>query len=167
MSKGSKRRSNGTFPAGQSGNPNGRPRGTTKLIKQRRENEERAHQLARNALTEVTEALTAAMRQIGYERLVPLIEATTAAVAELVGTGEIGPSDVAVLRAWYEDHCEDPSGEFFTFIGLPARCSWTEYRDFYTLHGAIDHERASKDLGRFPPVAERIAELKREKASAA
>ena len=74
--------------------------------------------------------------------------------------GEIGPSSVALLRNWYDDHSEEVGGDFFLHIGLPRDCSWEAFRRHYTTRKRIDHARHAGDLASFPPIAARLKELK-------
>ncbi len=89
-----------------------------------------------------------------------MIEIIIDAAKKMAREGEIGPSSVAILRNWYDDHAEDSEGEFFLHIGLPRDCSWETYRRHYTTRKRIDHARAADDLMSFPPIAARIKELK-------
>ena len=154
------RRKKGTFPKGRSGNPNGRPKGTTNHDTELRQVEDQAMELAGNVCDAIKETVREAFTETAFQKVIPLIEAITDAAKEMAQKGEIGPSSVAILRNWYDSHGEDGEGEFFLHIGLPRDCSWETFRRHYTTRKRIDHARAADDLFSFPPIAARFKELK-------
>ncbi len=154
------RRKKGTFLKGRSGNPNGRPKGTTNRDTELRQVEDWAMELAANVCDAIKETVGEALTKTAFERVIPLIEAITDGAKELAQEGEIGPSSVAVLRNWYDSYSEDGEGEIFLHIGLPRDCSWEAFRRHYTTRKRIDHTRAADDLMSFPPIVARIKELK-------
>ncbi len=121
------RRKKGTFLKGRSGNPNGRPRGTTNHDTDLRQVEDQAMELAANVCDEIKETVREALAETAFQKVIPLIEAITDAVKEMAQEGEIGPSSVALLRNWYDDYAEDGEGEIFLHIGLPRNCSWESF----------------------------------------
>ncbi len=151
----------GTFLKGRSGNPNGRPKGTTNHDTELRQVEDRAMEMAGNVCDTIKEAVREALTETAFQKVIPLIEAITDSAKKSAQEGEIGPSSVAALRNWYEDHAEDGEGEIFLHIGLPRDCSWEAFRRHYTTRKRIDFDRAGDDLASFPPIAARIKELKK------
>ncbi len=154
------RRKKGTFLKGRSGNPKGRPKGTTNHDTELRQAEDHAMELAGNVCDAIKETVRQALTETAFQKVIPLIEAIADAVKEGVQEGEIGPSSVAILRNWYDDYAEDGEGEVFLHIGLPRDCSWEAFRRHYTTRKRIDHARAADDLFSFPPIAARLKELK-------
>ncbi len=154
------RRKKGTFLKGQSGNPNGRPKGTTNHDTELRQAEDQAMELAANVCDEIKETVREVLTKTAFQKVIPLIEDLTDMVKEMAQEGEIGPSSVAVLRNWYDDYAEDGEGEVFLHIGLPRDCSWEAFRRHYTTRKRIDHARAADDLLSVPPMVARLKELK-------
>ena len=150
----------GTFLKGRSGNPNGRPKGTTNHNTELRQVEDWAMELAANVCDAIKETVGEALTETAFQKVIPLIEAITDGAKEMAREGEIGPSIVAILRGWYDDHAEDGEREFFIHIGLPRDCSWEAFRRHYTTRKRIDYVRHADDLLSFPPIAARLKELK-------
>ncbi len=155
------RHKKGTFLKGRSGNPNGRPKGTTNHDTELRQVEDQAMELAANVCDAIKETVGEALTKTAFQKVIPLIEAITDATKEMAQEGEIGPSSVAILRNWYDSHSEEGGEEFFPHIGLPRDCSWEAFRRHYTTRKRIDFDRAGDDLASFPPVAARLKELKK------
>lgn len=155
------RSSNGRFLKGASGNPRGRPHGSTGHAAELWRLEEGALDLASNVTDIMGEAARLALADVGHPELVPLFEAITSTTKDAIKCGGIGPSSLAVLRGWFNDHQESGHGsEFFVHAGLPVDCSWSDFLDNYKTRGRIDLARHIQDLVSFPPIARRIHELK-------
>lgn len=153
----------GRFKKGQSGNPAGRPKGSTGHAADLRRLEEDALKLAANTAEVIAETARLALEEIELPELIPLFDAICSSAKEAAIHGEIGPSSVAVLRGWYDDHLESSTGEsFFAHIDLPKDCSWEVFREHYTHRGRIDHYRHATDLSSYPPIVQRIDELRAE-----
>lgn len=154
------RRKKGTFVKGRSGNPNGRPKGTTNHDTELRQVEDDAMELAANVCDSIKAIAKETLTNTAFQKVIPLIETITDTAKELAREGEIGPSSVALLRSWYDAHCEDVGGEFFLYIGLPRDCSWEAFRRHYTTRKRIDNMRSAGDLASYPPMVARVKELK-------
>jgi hypothetical protein len=155
----------GRFSKGKSGNPRGRPKGSTGHAAELRRLEEDALKLAVNVVDVIAETTRLALAEIERQELIPLFDAITDATKDAVKAGEVGPSSIALLRSWYDDHIESPSvGAFFTHVGLPCDCSWEAFSEHYTHRGRVDYARHATDLTTYPPVARRIKSLTEEAA---
>ena len=152
-------RQQGRFKKGQSGNPAGRPRGSTGRNAELRRLEDDALKLATNTADAIAEAAREALIEIEQPELIPLFDAITDAAKDAVKDGHVGPSSVAVLRAAYNDQ----SHEFFLHAGLPSDCNWLTFEKHYRTRGRIDFDRFVGDYATFPPIAERIEELRAER----
>ena len=151
----------GRFRKGQSGNPAGRSKGSTSLATTLRRLEEDALDLAANTADIIAGTAKLALTKIGSPELIPLFDEITEAAKGAVKVGQIGPSSLALLRGWYDDHREGgQDGAFFTHAGLPEDCDWKTFEKHYTTRKRIDHGRHAEDLRRFPPIVQRIKELK-------
>jgi hypothetical protein len=154
-------RQQGRFVKGQSGNPRGRPKGSTGHATELRRSEEDGLKLATNVADVIAETARLSLLEIELPEFIPLIDAITKAAKRAIMDGEFGPSSVAMLRGWYDDHLEsEPGGAFFVHVGLPKDCSWKVFREHYTTRKRIDHSRHAEDLESFPPIAKAIADLK-------
>ena len=144
------------FKKGESGNLEGRPKGSTNRDKELRQAEAEAMELAANVCDVIKKMATEALGPDGYEKVIPLIEAITDTAKEASQEGEIGPSSVFLLRSWYDDHMEGAGGEFFAHIDLPRDCAWEAFRMHYMTRKRIDHARHAADLLSYPPIASEI-----------
>ncbi len=152
---------NGRFVKGTSGNPSGRPRGSGSHETELRRLEEAGLDLAVNTADAIAETARSALKEIELSELIPLFDAITDAAKNAVKVGQIGPSSLALLRGWYDDHREGgQDGAFFLHAGLPEDCDWKTFEKHSTTRKRIDHDRHIEDLRRFPPIVQRIKELK-------
>jgi hypothetical protein len=150
----------GCFAKGKSGNPAGRPKGSGSRETQLRLLEEDALLLATNAVETISQTSKQALIGIGCPDLVPLLDAICDSVKDGVKEGKIGPSNVALLRACYDDLLESGQEcEFFIHARLPDECDWETFKVHYTHRGRIDFDRHAQDLKCYPPIAMRIDEL--------
>jgi hypothetical protein len=150
-------RKKGRFIKGRSGNPAGRPKGSTSHAADLRRLEEDALKLASNTAEVIAETARSALKEIELPELIPLFDAICNSAKDAVRDGEIGPSSVAMLRGWYDDHLESGTGgNFFAHISLPKNCSWEVFKEHYTHRGRINHKRHADDLRTFPPIAKAI-----------
>ena len=155
------RSANGRFAKGVSGNPSGRPRGSGSRETELRRQEDDGLALAANVAGIIAEVARSALTKIELPELIPLFDAITDAAKSAVKDGEIGPSSVALLRAGFDDLQDSGQlGEFFLHADLPEDCDWKTFEKHYTTRKRIDHDRHVEDLRRFPPIAQRIKELK-------
>jgi hypothetical protein len=152
-------RQRGRFIKGQSGNPAGRPKGSTGHAADLRRLEKDALKMATNTADVISETARSALKEIELPELIPLFDAICKTAKDAVRDGEIGPSSVEMLRGWYDDHIESSTGgNFFTHISLPKDCSWDVFRKHYTHRGRIDQTRHANDLLTFPPIAKAVAD---------
>ena len=68
-----------------------------------------------------------------------------------------------MLLGLYEDEAENGDGSFFEHIGLSPDATWEQFRRHYADRGGPTPERVGNDLATYPPIAQRIAELKSER----
>ena len=154
------RHSSGRFTKGVSGNPAGRPKGSTGHAAELKRLEEAGLALATHTADVIAETARMALIEIDQPELIPLFDAITEAAKDAVQVGQIGPSSLALLRGWYDDHQEGgQDGAFFLHAGLPEDCDWQTFEKHYTTRKRIDHVRHAEDLRRFPPIVQRIKEL--------
>jgi hypothetical protein len=153
----------GRFKPGVSGNPSGRPKGTSNHDTELRRLEEEGLALATNTTAVIANTTRLALIEVGRPELIPLIEAITDAAKDSIKDGKIGPSSVALLRCWFEDHRgsdECPTdGAFFIHVGLPQDCSWAAFRGHYTNRKRIDLDRHCSDLFAYSPITQAIKAL--------
>ncbi len=152
-------RRQGRFVKGESGNPAGRPKGSTGHNAELRRLEDAALTLACHVADIIAEMANQALVEFERPELIPLFDMITDDIKDAVKDGEIGPSSVAMLRTAYDDQ----SHEFFVHVGLPEDCSWPTFEKHYRTRGRIDFDRFLDDYVAFPPIAERIAELRAER----
>ena len=155
------RHQQGRFKKGQSGNPNGRPRGSTGHNAELRRLEDDALKLAANTADVIAETARLALVEIEHPELIPLFDTITDAAKLAVKDGEIGPSSKAMLRTGFDNFEGDNREEsFFVHAGLPSDCDWPTFEKHYRTRGRIDFDRFVGDYATFPPIVRRIKELK-------
>ena len=154
--------SRGRFQPGQSGNPAGRPKGTTTHAAELRRVEEDALKLATNVANAIAETARSALAEIELPELIPLLDAICDGAKKAVRNGDIGPSSLAMLRPAYDDFKDNQGGDFFVHIGLPVDCDWKTFEKHYRTRGRIDFDRFLGDFQCYPPIVQRMAELRAE-----
>ena len=154
---------NGRFQPGQSGNPAGRPKGTTTHVAKLRRAEEDALTLACHATNIIAEMAKQSLVDIERPELIPLFKAICNAVKDGIKDGTIGPSSLALLRSAYDDFKENQEGDFFLHVGLPGDCNWKTFEKHYRTRGRIYFDRFLDDYQSYPPIVQRIEELKAER----
>ena len=153
----------GRFVKGQSGNPKGRPKGSSSHNSELRRAEEDALKLATNVADTIAETARLALAEIELPELVPLLDAICDGAKDAIRCGEIGPSPLAMLRPAYDDFKDNQEGDFFLHIGLPVDCDWKTFEKHYRTRGRIDFDRLLGDFQSYPPIVQRIEELKAER----
>ena len=156
-------RNNGRFLPGQSGNPAGRPKGTTTHVAKLRQAEEDAMALACHATNIIAEMAKQSLTDIERPELIPLFKAICAAVKDGIKDGTIGPSPLAMLRHAYDDFKDNQEVDFFLHVDLPVDCDWPTFERYYRTRGRIDFDRFVGDFQSYLPIARRIEELKAER----
>jgi hypothetical protein len=152
----------GRFVKGQSGNPKGRPKGSTSHNSELRRAEEDALKLASNVADAIAKTARWALTEIELPELIPLFDTITDVAKKAVRDGEIGPSPLAMLRPAYDDFMDNQKGDFFLHIGLPVDCDWKTFEKHYRTRGRIDFDRFLGDFQSYPPIVQRMAELRAE-----
>ena len=71
-----------------------------------------------------------------------------------------------ILLSLWQDEAHDGTGEWFKWIGLPPDVSWGDFRVHYDKGSVADADKALNDLFTYPPIANRVEELKAERARA-
>lgn len=155
--------SNGRFKRGQSGNPAGRTKGSTTHAAELRRAEEDALALACHTADVIAETVRLALIQIDQPEFIPLFDAICDGAKKSVRDGEIGPSPLAMLRPAFDDFKDNHEGDFFAHIGLPDNCDWPAFEKNYRTRGRIDFDRFVGDYAAFPPLVQRIEELRGER----
>lgn len=156
------RHPSGRFQPGQSGNPAGRPKGTTTHVAKLRRAEEDALTLAANVADAIAETARSALAEIELPELAPLFDAICDSAKKSVRNGEIGPSPPAMLRPAYDDFKDNQGGDFFVHIGLHVDCDWQTFEKHYRTRGRIDFDRFLGDFQSYPLIVQRVAELRAE-----
>ena len=157
------RPNNGRFVKGHSGNPKGRPKGSSSHSSELRRAEEDALTLAYHTADVIAETARWALTEAGCLELAPLFDAICDGAKDAIRCGEIGPSPLAMLRPAYDDFKDNQEGDFFLHIGLPVDCDWKTFEKHYRTRGRIDFDRLLGDFQSYPPIVQRIEELKAER----
>ncbi len=126
--------------------------------------EEAGLALAAHTADVIDEMAKMVLTEIGSPELIPLFNMITDEVKEGVLTGQLGQSSLAMLRSGYDNFEDDNHEEsFFVHAGLPSDCDWPTFEKHYRTRGRIDFDRFVGDYVTFPPIAERIEELRAER----
>jgi len=145
----------GRFVKGQSGNPKGRPKGSTGYAAELKRLEDDALTLACHVSDIIAETFRLALTEIERPEFISLFDTICACVKDGIKNGEIGPSSMATIRTAYDNG--DKS--FFIHSGLPSDCDWPTFEKHYRTRGRIDFDRYVEDLNTYPPILQRIKEL--------
>ncbi len=143
----SKRNESGQFRKGQSGNPKGRPKGSKKRYS--------AREIADDLFIQVV--VGCAEQGVGL---------SPDQVLELKKTALTDARDHIRDCNALEGHYRDSGAAYFKYLGLPANCTLQQFFEKYTTEqGSPDIEAAADDLGNYPPVKARVAELREQACS--
>lgn len=152
------------FAPGQSGNPAGRPKGSKSRPKELTPEQESDALCERG--TEHVKFGRLAEARIAFAKALALAGISAERIErEKLVDDLIGVAQKSRRRDIIESLFADADAAYLKHVGLPAGATLDQFKALYAVGSDdFDSDRALADLERFPPIANRIAELKAEQA---
>lgn len=150
------------FKPGQSGNPDGRPKGARNKPKETSAAQDAETLIARGLEHLAGGGTDAARTAIMKALALSGPYSSEGLEKEANGIIEIAQAEIAksrrldIVKGLYDD----ADAEYLQHIGLPKDAAWGRFQSHYAVgEDDVDADRATNDLVTYPPVAKRVAEL--------